>query len=145
MARGMVNNEAIQSQAATDEFRENHSRIFGDRPKNVRGRWIWDEGLGKLVRAEDYRPPDQARDAPIIADRIHEGTYFDDGSRVRDLGSRRKRREFMRETGVTERSDFGPNWSERQTAKREREVDHRTHTAVEQAKRKLYAQGKFRG
>ena len=105
---------------------------------------MWDAMAGRLVRAEDYTPPEQAKNAPIIADRIHEGTFIDTGDGMRDLGSRAKRRQYQRETGLAEASDYGPGWRERKTAERERLLDRRTGDAVEQAKRTLYRQGKMR-
>lgn len=143
MARGMVVGESIVSQASTEEFREGYARTFGDK-KPQRGRWVWDAQAGKLVSAEGYVPPALAVDAPIIADRIHEGTTFDDGERVRDLGSRRKRREFMRETGVADAADVSPAWLDSQKRDRERQADRRAEAAFEKAREKLYLQGKLR-
>jgi hypothetical protein len=144
MARGMAAGEQIVSQAATDEFRAGHERAFGERKPGQRGRWVWDEQAGRLVRAEDYRPPARALDAPIIADRIHEGTTLDDGERVRDLGSRRKRRAFMRETGLVETADCSRSWLEGQAKARERAAERRIDRSAEEAARKLYAQRKWR-
>lgn len=144
MARGMAVGEQIVSQAATEEFRAGHERTFGERQPGQRGRWVWDAAAGNLVRAEDYRPPARALDAPIIADRIHEGTTFDDGTRVRDLGSRAKRRAFLREAGLVESSDCSRSWLESQAKRRERAVDQRIDASAEQAARKLYYQRKLR-
>lgn len=144
MARGSVVGESIQSQAATEEYRESHERVFGDRPKNVRGRWIWDEQAGKLVRAEDYVPPAMAVNAPIISDRIHEGTTFDEGGRVVDIGSRTKRREFMRRTGLEDAGDASRAWLEGQRRDRERSLDRATDRAFDEAARKLHNERKLR-
>lgn len=143
MARGMVVGEQVVSQAATEEYRAGHERIFGDR-KPQRGRWVYDASLGKCVPADEYVPPARALDAPIIADRIHEGTTFHDGERVRDLGSRQKRRAFLRETGLAEASDCSKSWLESQTKQRERSVERRIDASAEAAARKLYHQGKLR-
>lgn len=143
MARGTANNEPVVSQANTEAFREGYARTFGER-KPQRGRWIYDARLGRCVPADEYQPPARACDAPIIADRIHEGTSFDDGERVRDLGSRRKRREFLRETGLAEASDYSPAFREKAAERREREADRKTDGAAEQAVRKLYDQRKWR-
>jgi hypothetical protein len=141
MARGMANGEAIQSQAATEEYRENHDRIFGDR-KPCRGKWVMTpEGL---VPVEDYVPPDaEAKFAPIIADRIREGQTFHDGDRVVDIGSRRKLRDYLKSSGLAEASDYGPGWGERQKAKIERERDQHQHKAFDQAARMLHNKGKL--
>lgn len=142
--RGTPGGETPVSKAATDEYRDEHDRIFGERKTGSRGTWVWDSVQGRLVRAEDYEPPDMAVNAPIIADRIHEGTVVDTGNGLRDIGSRRRRREYMREAGVADRGDYGPEWGKRKEAERERTLDRKTRDAVEQAKRKLYQQGKWR-
>jgi len=102
MARGTVVGESVQSQASTDEFREAHERIWGDRPVQ-RGRWIWDEAAQKLVRAEDYVPPSMARDAAIMVDRFMEGQSTPDGA---DISSRTKRKAYMAAHGVADYDDF---------------------------------------
>jgi hypothetical protein len=117
MARGMVVNEAVVSQASTDEFREAHERIWGDKPVQ-RGRWIWDEAAQKLVRAEDYQPPSRAVDAPIMVDRFYEGTAATDGT---DIGSRRKHRDYMARNGLAPADDFSPGWYAKIQKDKERE------------------------
>lgn len=144
MARGTVGGETPVSQAATDDYRAEHDRIFGERTPGQRGRWIWDAQAGKLVRAEDYRPPDLAVNAPIIADRIHEGATFDDGTRTVDIGSRAKRREFMRSTGLVETSDVSRGWLEKQRQHRERDADRRTDAAFDAAARRLHNAGRLK-
>ena len=143
MARGMVVGEPIQSQAQTRAFDEGWDRME-HADDGQRGRFIWDAAVGRLVRAEDYRAPVRALDAPIIADRIYEGATYDDGDRVRDVGSRRKRREFLRETGLVDARDVSPQWREQQVKVREREDGKKLHETMEKAKRVLYAQGKWR-
>jgi hypothetical protein len=143
MARGTVIGEPVVSQAGTPEFREGHSRTFGE-SKPQRGRWVWDEQRGCLVDASEYRAPARALNAPIIADRIHEGTTFHDGERVRDLGSRRKRREFLRETGLADATDYSKGCLEGKYRETERHYDRRIESSAEQAARKLYHQGKMR-
>lgn len=144
MARGMVVGEAITSQAATEDYRAGHDRTFGERQPGQRGRWIWDAEAGRLVRAEDYRPPAVKCGTGIIADRVHEGTVFDDGERVRDLGSRAKRRAFLRETGLAEASDYSAQYRETAAKQRERAVERRIDSSAEQAVRKLHQTGKWR-
>jgi hypothetical protein len=119
MARGSAVNESIQSQAATEEYRSEHERIFGDRPIQ-RGRWIWDEAQQKLVRAEDYRPPERATNAPILMDRFYENTAATDGT---DIGSRRKHRRYMKDRGLAPADDFSPGWYAKEKAAQKREQD----------------------
>ena len=134
MARGMVVGEQIVSQANSKAYADGYDRIFGADHKPQRGRW----SFGSAERTS------RAIDAPVIADRIHEGTVFDDGDRVRDIGSRRKRREFVREKGLEDASDASREWREAQVRDREREDNRKRHEAMEKAKRVLYAQGKWR-
>ncbi len=141
MARGMANHEPIVSQANNDAFREGHDRTFG--ASGVKGgRWIWDARRKEMVRAEDYEPEPMALNAPIIADRIHEGTISPiDGS---DIGSRAKRREHMKAHGVEDATDASPAFMERTRQENQRERDRRVESAAEKAVRKLYNEGKWR-
>jgi hypothetical protein len=109
MARGTVVNEPIVSQANTEDFREGYERTFGDR-KPQRGRWVWDEAQGRLVPADEYRAPERAVDAPILAGRFYENTCATDGS---DIGSRTKHRQYMRDRGLASADDFSPSYYER--------------------------------
>lgn len=116
MARGTVNGEPVVSQANNDAYREGYTRALGDRPVQ-RGKWVWDEAQQKLVRAEDYCPPERAVNAPILVDRFYEGVKATDGT---DIGSRRKHRAYMKAHGLTTADDFGPGYFTR--IKREREA-----------------------
>ena len=102
MARGMANGEPIVSQTVTEDFRDGYQRVFGDR-KPQRGRWIWDERAQRLVPADEYVPPSEARAAPLMIDRFMEGDKAPDGT---DIGSRRKRKAWMAATGVADYADY---------------------------------------
>ena len=143
MARGTVVNEPVVSQAQNKAWDEGFDHTFG-KDRGARGRFVWDETAKRLVPADEYRAQARALDAPIIADRIHEGTTFDDGERVRDIGSRRKRREFLREKGWEDATDASPEWRDGQVKAREREDDRSRRAAMERAARDLYRQGKWR-
>ena len=130
MARGMVAGEGIVSQAASEEYRSEHDRIFGDRQPGQRGRWVWDEQAGKLVRAENYQPPAQACDAPIMVDRFYEGTAASDGT---DIGSRRKHRQYMRDRGLAPADDFSPGYYDKLNRERKRELDKSRRETIERA------------
>lgn len=142
MARGTANNEPVVSQANSKAFDAGYDRVFGADKKPQRGRWIQDPHTGELVDAADYRPPPEARNAPIISDRIHEGTRFDG----EDVGSRRARREFMARRGVTDASDFSPSWYEGRKSEIERDQDRTRHQDFERAAREVYRRnhGRFR-
>lgn len=117
MARGMANNEPTVSQASTDEYRAGHERTFGERKPGQRGRWVWDERAGRLVRAEDYVPPESKHGAGIMVDRFMEGDRAPDGT---DIGSRQKRKRWMAEAGVADYGDYAGA-----RAKKRAEVDAR--------------------
>lgn len=138
MARGMANGEPVVSQAATDEFRAEHDRIFGDKPPE-RGRWVWDAQSKCLVRAEDYVPPSRAVDAPIMAGRFYETMQTVDGA---DITSRAKHRAYCTEKGVTPATDFSDKWYQsvrdgrkREAKKSRREVLERAFYEIDTGKR----------
>ncbi|HEU4401508.1 MAG TPA: hypothetical protein VFT43_05330 [Candidatus Polarisedimenticolia bacterium] len=137
----MVAGEPIVSQAGTDAYREGYERAFGD-VKPRKGSWVWDAERGEMVEAGAYVEPPRALDAPIIADRIHEGTRSPiDGS---DIGSRAKRRAHMKAHGVEDASDASRSFLEGQQRAKERANDQRVESAFDRAARKLYQQGKLR-
>ena len=107
MARGTAAGEPVVSQASTKEYEEACDRIFGKDRQVQRGRWIWDEEAQKLVRAEDYRPPEHAKDAPVMVDRFYENVRTLDGA---DIGSRKKHRAYMKAKGLAPSSDFSESW-----------------------------------
>jgi hypothetical protein len=110
MARGMVNGEPINTQAQSKEFDEGYDRTFGPRKEVQRGRFIWDEKARKLVPAAEYRAQEEARTAPIMCDRYMEGVAYDMGDQKVDIGSRSKRRAFMKATGWADSDDFKGQW-----------------------------------
>lgn len=96
-----------------------------------------------FVAGEDLANVDDAPlalHAPIIADRIHEGARFDGV----DIGSRRRRREFLKVSGLADASDFSPAYRERVQKEHEREGSRITRTAMTEAAKKLYREGKWR-
>ena len=120
MARGMANDEPINSQAQTKEYDEGYERTFGKDRKPVRGRWVYDEAQQKLVPADQYVAPERAVDAPILSGRFYENQKATDGE---DIGSRRKHKEYMARHGVTAFSDYGPDWEAR--VRKQRDMDAR--------------------
>lgn len=133
MARGTVVGETPVSQAATPEYLDGHARTFGNKTVE-RGRWIWDGERKELVRAENFRPPERALDAPIMMDRFYENTRATDGT---DIGSRRKHRQYMKDHGLTTADDFGGEWKKaqarREDVKQGKWADPKRHEALERA------------
>lgn len=105
----MANGEPVNSQANNKAYNDGYERIFGNKPAE-KGHWVQDPQTGEMVSAEDYQPPARALDAPVMVDRFYEGATVHDGERIRDIGSRRKHREFMREKGLTTVDDYTKTW-----------------------------------
>jgi hypothetical protein len=81
---------------------------FYYRPKHPRA------SPGGFVSADDLAEipmePEKAINAPIMVDRFYENTFSHlDG---RDIGSRRKHREYMKEKGLTTVDDFTETWAQ---------------------------------
>jgi hypothetical protein len=141
MARGTVVGENVVSQASTPEYTAGHERIFGKDKPIGRGRWVWDTAAQRLIPMEEYVPPLQAKNASIIADRIHEGVISPiDGT---DIGSRRKRREHMKQHDLVDAGDVPSSYIERKAKERERNDDRSRRLAMQAAARKLYSQGRW--
>lgn len=124
----------------TDAFRENHAETFGERKPNQRGRWVWDKQQNKLVRAEEYVPEHVDSRVPVLTDRHHENTVAPDGT---DIGSRAKRREYMKRTGYAEADDFKGVWNKANERRKEEArpdfVDHQRVREIEnQVGRRAY-------
>lgn len=102
MARGMVVGEQIVSQANSEAFRDGYERTFGAK-KAQRGRWVWSEEEQRLVSADEYEPPSQAVNAPVMVGRCHEGQVAPDGT---DISTRSKRAAWMKATGHADYDDY---------------------------------------
>jgi hypothetical protein len=75
------------------------------------------------LEAEPMDAPDEpqmAIHANIMVDRFYEGATVHDGERVRDIGSRRRHRELMKEKGWTTMDDFKGSWAKAEEARRDR-------------------------
>lgn len=90
----------------------------------------------------------QAINAPILVDRFMEGASTQDGV---DIGSRAKRREYLKATGSADASDFSRSYFERARGARDRQASESTRkTVAEVAKldtrhlRKYIEEGKKR-
>jgi hypothetical protein len=105
---------------------------FGEGTKEKGGRWIWDKEQQKLVRYEDYIPPSHAKDAPIMLDRWYEGSHTLDGD---DIGSRAKRKEYMRSHGLVDANDYSQSYHDRQRAEKAREDRREVRRTVEEVYR----------
>jgi hypothetical protein len=100
----MAAGEPINSQANTKEFDEGYDRTFGQPKEGSKGgRWIWDEAQGKLVRADEYVSPQEAKDAPVLAGRFYENLQAPDGKAI---NNRRDHQAYMKRSGTTVLSDY---------------------------------------
>lgn len=84
-------------------------------------------GLVDASIAPPLREENEARNAPIMVDRFMEGAVSTDGV---DIGSRRKRSDYMRATGSTDKSDYGADHGDRVRASKEREMQKLTRETV---------------
>lgn len=118
--RGMVAGQAIITQAQSAEYDDGYERIFGKDRKPQRGRFVWSKEAQAMVEVgADW--DDAPRKAPHVTEEIIYGNLrTTDGV---DISSRRKRREYMRATGVTDSSDFSPGFYERVKKDKRNEQD----------------------
>lgn len=122
-----------KTMAQTKAFDEGHERIFGRNRKPQRGRWVQDPVSGKLIPADEYVPPSsEARHAPVMVDRFMENTVAQDGT---DIGSRAKRKEYMRRERVGDASDYSKEYFAKRREVRDRALSDSTgRTVAELAK-----------
>ena len=99
----------------------------------TRRRFRWDLEAKALVEVgEDYAPHDAV--VPVVTDRYMEGVRTVEGV---DIGSRRKRREYMRLAGVADTSDFRGVW-EKAAKDRQQELSSGNRERREAVERALY-------
>lgn len=103
----MVAGQAITTQAQTKEFDEGYERVFG-KGGGERGRFICRDG--ELVRVDSGWTDAEKRAETMTEELVHGKTTTSDGV---DISSRKKRREYMNATGVTDFSDYSDGWRER--------------------------------
>lgn len=126
-----------RSMPQSKEFDENYDRAFGkSEERNKGGRWRWSAELKKLVECgSDEDLMDLAKSAPIMVDRFMEGARATDGT---DISNRTRRREYMRRMGITDTSDYNPDWGDRVKSASERKEDKSIRESVERSIYKLY-------
>lgn len=127
--RGMVAGQAITTQAQTKEFDEGYERTFG-KGGGERGKFVYRDG--RLVRV-DHAWTDAEKRAGKSEEEVYGHDTTADGV---DISSRRKRKDYMAATGVTDFSDFSPEWHDKKKKSIERERDQgRKSDIVESYKR----------
>lgn len=115
----------------TQEYEDGFKRTFGDR-KPQRGRWVADPETGKLIPAEQYVPKSVSKRVPVVTDRYYEGTRALDANRT-DIGSRRKRTEYMKRRGLIDQADFTPQYIAREREHKQRQHEKNIEKAVIEA------------
>jgi hypothetical protein len=123
--RGMVAGQAITTQAQSKEYDEGYERVFG-KGGGERGRFVWSEEAQSMVRVgSDWT------DAETRAGRSEEEVYgHDTTADGTDISSKRKRRDYMKATGLADFSDFSPEWHEKNKRSKEREQDSQRRSDV---------------
>lgn len=83
-----------------------------------RRRFLYTSGGRPLPEPVEVTPDYEAHDIrpPLFTDRHHEGTRAPDGT---DIGSRRKRREYMHANGLADASDYAGTWQRAQQQRAE--------------------------
>jgi hypothetical protein len=113
--RGMVAGQPIQTGAQTKEFDEGYERVFG-KGGGERGRFIYRDG--QMVNVDADWTDAERRAQTATEELVHGKTQTTDGV---DISSRKKRREYMQALGVTDSSDYSPEWVERRKADTKKE------------------------
>lgn len=129
--KGMVAGQAIQTQAQSKEFDEGYERTFGKGTKE-RGRFVYRDG--QMVRV-DADWTDAERRALTTTEGIeYSNAVTTDGV---DISSRKKRRDYMAATGVTDASDFGPGYAERRKKDAEKANDRQRKSDLVESYKQL--------
>ncbi len=118
--RGMVAGQPIQTQAPSKEYDEGYEAIFGKDRKPIRGRWRINPETGESEPIGEDWTDAETRAAHTTEEIAYGNLRTSDGV---DISSRKKRREYMAATGVTDSSDFGPGYQERRKKEQAREQD----------------------
>lgn len=105
--RGMVAGQAIVTQAQSAEYDDGYERIFGKDRKPQRGRFVWSNEEQRMVDVGSEWTDAERRAQTTTEEIEYGGLRATDGA---DISSRKKRREYMRATGVTDSSDFSSDW-----------------------------------
>lgn len=92
----------IKTKPISKEYDEGFDRTFGERKSSKGGRWVLDPKTGKLVPAHEY-DPDPVRSTAHRVDLYLDGMKTMAGE---DIGSMKKRREYMKRNGVADFDDF---------------------------------------
>ena len=107
--KGMVAGQPIKTGDLTQEYEDNHARIFGDR-KPARGRWVYTEGGQALAEPIDVNADwdDPGRSVSRRSEEeVYGGLQASDGT---DISTRRRHREYMKANGLSMVSDFTEHW-----------------------------------
>jgi hypothetical protein len=96
-----------QRTLVTEDFRQNHERIFGERPRtNRRSRTVYpSDGSPPYEVSDDWE--ETVPEMSIKCDLYMDGLRATDGT---DISSKAKRREYMNRKGLADTSDFTEHW-----------------------------------
>lgn len=112
--------EDIKSRAVTPEYMEGHARTFGSGSDEVRPprrtRYVYRNGRCVEQGGPEDTGPEEREDLArnhIMSDLYMVGTTtLDDNGKPVDLGSRAKRRAYMKENGLSDMSDWKNYWAD---------------------------------
>lgn len=112
-----IKSQSEQRTRVTEDFREGHERVFGTPTRKPgRTRYVY-TAEGCIEVGEDWQPTveDDAK-THVAVDLYMDGVRATDGT---DIGSRAKRREYMKRNDLVDSSDFTEHW-EKAKAQRDR-------------------------
>lgn len=131
MSRNEITGDEIKTKPATQQFRQNHEAIFGQK-RIERGRWIQDPATGKLLSPSEYSKQEKQRLHDIFIDRFeaYESPITDEvikNRRQRDYDLKasgsRPYEGFKTEKQEADRYNF---YKEKQLSENIKETVHRT-------------------
>jgi hypothetical protein len=104
----------IKSRTVTPEYAEGHSRTFGTSTEEIkqpkRTRYVYRNGVAVEVGTDWVEPEAEApAKLNVVTDLYMDGVRTADTGE--DIGSRAKRREYMKREGLSDMSDWKDTWA----------------------------------
>lgn len=127
MSRNDITGDEIKTRAATEQYRQNHQAIFGNK-KIQRGRWVQDPVTGELVDPNEYRRPESSK-IDIFVDNFE---AYDSPITGEIINNRRKRDYDLKASGSRPYEGFKveKQEAERFNSTQERQFSKNIHETV---------------
>lgn len=131
--RGMVAGQAITTQAQTAEFDEGYERIFGDKRKPCRGRFIYRDG--QAINVDEGWTDAEQRAQTGTEELTYGGVRATDGT---PINSRKKHAEYLKQNGLCMAGDFSDGWRENHRSSEDRKETKQIREIVDRATHKVF-------